>query len=75
LKLHEYQAKEILAKYGIPVPPGKVAFTPEEAREIAREIGKQVVIRSTSGAGARRAASSWRVAPPRPRRSRRRSSA
>ncbi len=53
MKLHEYQAKEILAKYGIPVPPGKVAFTPEEAREIAREIGKQVVIKAQVHVGGR----------------------
>jgi len=53
LKLHEYQAKEILAKYGIPVPPGKVAFTPEEAREIARQIGKRVVIKAQVHVGGR----------------------
>jgi len=53
LKLHEYQAKEILAKYGIPVPPGKVAYTPEEAREIAREIGKTVVIKAQVHVGGR----------------------
>jgi len=32
LNLHEYQAKEILARYGVPVPPGRVAYTPGEAR-------------------------------------------
>jgi len=53
LKLHEYQAKEILAKYGIPVPPGKVAYTPEEAREIAREIGKRVVVKAQVHVGGR----------------------
>ena len=35
MKLHEYQAKEMLAKYGVPVNQGEVADTPEEAEEIA----------------------------------------
>jgi len=42
LKIHEYQAKALLAQYGIPVPRGKVASTPVEAREIAAEIGSKV---------------------------------
>ncbi len=37
--IHEYQAKEIFKKYGVPVSPGKAAFTPDEAVEAAREIG------------------------------------
>ncbi len=53
MKLHEYQAKEILAKYGIPVPPGKVAYTPEEAKKIATEIGKTVVIKAQVHVGGR----------------------
>ncbi len=40
MKLHEHQAKEIFAKYGIPVPEGKVAFTLEQAKEIAEELGE-----------------------------------
>jgi succinyl-CoA synthetase beta subunit len=40
MKLHEHQAKEIFAKYGIPVPEGKVAFTVEQAKEIAEELGE-----------------------------------
>jgi succinyl-CoA synthetase beta subunit len=39
MKIHEYQAKEILRGYGIPVPKGKMAETPEEARKVAEEIG------------------------------------
>ena len=39
MKLLEYQAKEVLASLGIPIPPGKVARTPEEAAQAAREIG------------------------------------
>lgn len=53
MKLHEYQAKEIFASYGIPVPPGKVATTPEEARSIASEIGKKVVIKAQVHVGGR----------------------
>jgi succinyl-CoA synthetase beta subunit len=53
LKIHEYQAKSILARYGIPVQPGKVAFTPEEAETIARELGEPVVIKAQVYVGGR----------------------
>jgi len=53
LKIHEYQAKALLAQYGIPVPRGKVASTPAEAREIAAEIGRKVVIKAQVYAGGR----------------------
>jgi len=53
LKLHEYQAKEIFASYGIPVPPGKVATTPEEATAIASQIGKKVAIKAQVHVGGR----------------------
>jgi succinyl-CoA synthetase beta subunit len=39
MKIHEYQAKDILARYGVPVQPGRVAQTLEEAEAIARELG------------------------------------
>jgi len=39
MKIHEYQAKEILRGYGIPVPKGRTAETPEEAGKVAEEIG------------------------------------
>ena len=39
MKIHEYQAKDILARYGVPIQPGRVARTPEEAEAIARELG------------------------------------
>ena len=35
MKIHEYQAKTILAEFGVPVPKGRVATTPQEARKIA----------------------------------------
>jgi succinyl-CoA synthetase beta subunit len=53
MKLHEYQAKQLLASYGVPVPEGKVATTPEEAQIIAEEIGGRVVIKAQAHTGAR----------------------
>ncbi len=53
MKIHEYQARALLAEYGIPVPPGKVARTPEEARSIASEIGSQVVVKAQVLVGGR----------------------
>jgi succinyl-CoA synthetase beta subunit len=54
MKIHEYQAKEILKGYGVPVPRGRVAETPEEARKIAEEIGaKSIVVKAQIHAGGR----------------------
>jgi succinyl-CoA synthetase beta subunit len=53
VNLHEYQAKDILARYGIPVPPGKVAFTADEAKQIATEYGDLVVIKAQVHTGGR----------------------
>ncbi len=53
MKIHEYQAKDILARYGIPVQPGRVARTPEEAETIARELGGPVVIKAQVYVGGR----------------------
>ncbi len=53
MKIHEYQAKALLVQYGIPIPRGKVASTPTEAREIAAEIGGKVVIKAQVYAGGR----------------------
>ncbi|UCC66963.1 MAG: ADP-forming succinate--CoA ligase subunit beta [Deltaproteobacteria bacterium] len=44
MKVHEYQAKELFQEYGIPVPRGKVAKTPEEAFYVARDIGTSPII-------------------------------
>ncbi|MEE8389207.1 MAG: ATP-grasp domain-containing protein, partial [Anaerolineae bacterium] len=44
-RLHEYQGKALLAQKGIPIPPGRAASTPDEAREIATEIGGPVVVK------------------------------
>ncbi len=53
MKLHEYQAKELLARFGVPVPAGKVAFTPEEAKAIAVSVGKMTVIKAQVHVGGR----------------------
>src|ERR1041384_7167548 len=51
MNLYEYQGKELFARYGIPVPPGQVAMTPEEARDIAARIGGTVVVKAQVHAG------------------------
>jgi succinyl-CoA synthetase beta subunit len=53
VNIHEYQAKEIFRKYGIPIPPGEVASTPEEAERIARKFGATVVVKAQVHAGGR----------------------
>ena len=53
MKIHEYQAKEILRSFGVPVPNGAVARTPEEAEEIARDLGGAVVVKAQIHAGGR----------------------
>ncbi len=53
MKIHEFQAKELLAQYGVPIPKGVVAATPEEAREIARQLGGTVVVKAQIHAGGR----------------------
>jgi succinyl-CoA synthetase beta subunit len=44
MKIHEYQGKELLKNYGVPVPRGIVARTPEEAEAAARELGTDIVV-------------------------------
>ncbi|MDQ6719090.1 MAG: ADP-forming succinate--CoA ligase subunit beta [Gemmatimonadota bacterium] len=53
MNIHEYQAKEIFRKFGIPIPPGEVARTPEEAEAIARKFGGTVVVKAQVHAGGR----------------------
>ena len=62
MKLHEYQSKQILAKYGIPIPRGRVASTADEARHIAEELGGRVVIKSQVLVGGRGKAGGIRLA-------------
>jgi len=53
MKIHEYQAKEIFSKFGIPVPPSRLATTVEEARDGAVELGMPVAIKAQIQAGGR----------------------
>src|SRR5690606_23691784 len=53
VKLHEYQSKFRFAEFGIPIPRGKVASTPEEAFQIAKEIGGPVVVKAQVLVGGR----------------------
>lgn len=46
MKLHEYQSKELLSKYGVPVPQGDVTSDPAEARAIAEKLGGKVVVKA-----------------------------
>lgn len=62
MKLHEYQSKMIFAKYGIPIPNGRVAATAEEAKHIAEELGGRVVVKSQVLVGGRGKAGGVKVA-------------
>lgn len=53
MKIHEYQAKELFEKYGIPCAGGRVATTPADALKVAREIGAPVVVKSQVHVGGR----------------------
>jgi len=53
MKIHEYQGKEVLKKYGVPVPKGGVADNPEDAKKIAETLGNTVVIKAQIHAGGR----------------------
>ena len=62
MKLHEYQSKFLFRDFGIPIPEGKVATTPEEAYEIAKELGGVVVVKSQVLVGGRGKAGGVKVA-------------
>lgn len=54
MNIHEYQAKELLSKYGVKVPIGKVAFTAEEAKQIANDLNaEKLVVKAQIHAGGR----------------------
>ncbi|MDQ3877574.1 MAG: ADP-forming succinate--CoA ligase subunit beta [Actinomycetota bacterium] len=53
MDLFEYQGKELLRKFGVPVPEGRVAATPEEASEAARGLGGRVVVKAQVQVGGR----------------------
>ena len=62
MNIHEYQAKEILRGFGVPIPPGDVATTPTEAEQIARRIGRTVVVKAQVHAGGRGTAGGVKLA-------------
>src|SRR3989304_2935860 len=53
MKLHEFTSKQIFARYGVPIPQGKVAATPKEAGKIAKKLGGRVVIKAQVLVGGR----------------------
>jgi succinyl-CoA synthetase beta subunit len=53
MKIHEYQAKAILAQYNVPVPRGEVAFSVDEAEAAAKKLGGSVVVKAQIHAGGR----------------------
>ena len=62
MDLFEHQAKEIFAQYGVPVPTGQVATTPDEARRIAERLGGRVVVKAQVKVGGRGKAGGVKVA-------------
>ena len=53
MKLYEYQAKQVFASYGLPVPQGEAADTPDKVREVAQRIGGRMVIKAQVHVGGR----------------------
>ena len=53
MNIHEFQAKELLRRYGVPVPAGKVAVTPAEAKQATAELGGRAVVKAQIHAGGR----------------------
>jgi len=53
MKIHEYQAKQILARYGVRIPRGEIAYTKDEARRAAEKLGGTVVVKAQIHAGGR----------------------
>ncbi|MEN6571979.1 MAG: ADP-forming succinate--CoA ligase subunit beta [Anaerolineaceae bacterium] len=62
MRLHEYQAKQIFAKYGIPVPKGRIAGASSEVRQVSEELGGNVVVKSQVLVGGRGKAGGIRLA-------------
>src|SRR3972149_2809691 len=53
MKVHEYQAKEVLARYGVPVPNGRVAASADEAAAVAADLGAPVAVKAQIHPGGR----------------------
>jgi succinyl-CoA synthetase beta subunit len=66
MKIHEYQAKELFRKYDVPVPQGQVAFSREEALDVAEQLGGYpVVVKAQIHAGGRGMGGGVKIAPSR----------
>lgn len=63
MKLHEYQGKELLRRFGVLVQEGKVAYTPDEVRSIAQEFGQSVVVKAQVHVGGRGKAGGVKFSP------------
>ena len=53
MNIHEYQAKDIIRGFGVPIPPGEIATTPEQAEAIAKKYGTAVMVKAQVHAGGR----------------------
>jgi len=62
MKIHEYQAKQLLKQYGVPVPAGQVASNPDEVREVAKTLDRRVVIKGQVHSGGRGKAGAVKLA-------------
>ena len=62
MKLHEYQAKQVLSRAGIPIPDGRLATSPEEAESAAKAIGAAVAVKAQVQVGGRGKAGGIKVA-------------
>lgn len=62
MKIHEYQAKQLLKQYGVPVPAGQVASTPQEAHDAAAALGSRVVVKGQVHSGGRGKAGAVKLA-------------
>ncbi|GBC97627.1 Succinate--CoA ligase [GDP-forming] subunit beta [bacterium HR17] len=62
MKLHEYQSKMLFARYGIPIPRGEIAHTPQDAKAVAQRLGKPVAVKAQVLVGGRGKAGGIKVA-------------
>jgi len=67
MKVHEYQAKQLFARYGIPIPQGEVARSPEEAKAIAQRLGQTCRCQGASARGRSGESGRGSKSPKRPR--------
>ncbi len=62
MKIHEYQAKGLLKEFGVPIPRGKLAYTPEEVKYYTKQLGGKAVIKAQVHAGGRGKAGGVKIA-------------